>query len=326
MTVQWYKAVIAAVLFFIIICLILVLLLQGGGEKRWLFNRSFQPSDFTKVIIVVYLAKVISGGFGGNIKKFGLLTLFPIFLVCGLIIKSHTSNAVIIGGVSMLMVFMGVRKIKYSILSAVFVLTVMTFYLLFIKDIGRGETASNRITTWVTSTFSPSKNIPNNGTAISPPKSNYSQAETAQYAIVSGGFIRIAPGKSFYRKILSEAHNDFIFAMIVEEYGMVGGIFVIIVYLLLFYRVLMVLKKCTKPFTSLLVAGLLMMIISQTFIHIGVSVGGLPITGQNLPLISTGGSSIFVTSIAFGMILATSRIVEENEREELQNQNINEIV
>jgi cell division protein FtsW len=311
MAIQWYKMIIPIILAFIVICLILVLLIQTEGEKRWLFSRSFQPSDLAKVFMVGYLAKVISDGFGGSIKKLTFLALFPVFLVCGLIITGHTSNAAIIGGVSMVIILMGSTKRKYRIFSVALFFLIASFYLsysIFVKDIGRSETGSNRITAWKEGVFSSSKN-------------NYEQAETARYAIVSGGLFQFAPGKSFYRKTLSEAHNDFIFAMIVEEYGMTGGIFVITVYLMLFYRVLKLLKKCTRPFTSLLVAGLLLLIISQTFIHIGVSVGGFPITGQNLPLISTGGSSILVTCIAFGMILATSRIAEENEREKLHNQN-----
>jgi cell division protein FtsW len=294
-------------------------------ERRWLLSRSFQPSDIAKVIMVVYLAKVLSDGFGGNVMNFCLRTLLPIFLVCALVIRGHTSNALIIGSSSMLLVFMGASNRKYHIWSTIFVFVIMISYLLFYKDIGRGETVSNRITTWVTSTFSSSKNTPADG-ATTPKKSNYSQAETAKYAIVSGGLFRIAPGKSFYRKTLSEAHNDFIFAMIVEEYGIIGGIFLIIMYLILFYRILQVLKKCNRTFTSLLLSGLLILIISQTFIHIGVSVGGLPVTGQNLPLISTGGTSIIITCIAFGMILAASRIAEESEQENVQNQNIKEII
>ncbi|MDR1583746.1 MAG: FtsW/RodA/SpoVE family cell cycle protein [Prevotellaceae bacterium] len=321
-TLQYYKRFSPLVLLGIVIFLAIVFFTP---EKRWIFGRSFQPSDIAKVVIVVYLARVLSVGFGGSVKKFFWLALFPILLVCGLVIRGHTSNAAIIGGVSILMVFMGASNRKYHILSALFVLIIMSSYLLFYKDIGRGETVSNRITTWITSTFSPQKSAsPEDGTTT-PRKSNYSQAETAKYAIVSGGFFRIAPGKSFYRKTLSEAHNDFIFAMIVEEYGIMGGILLIVVYLMLFYRILIVLKKCNKTFTSLLLSGLLIVIISQTFIHIGVSVGGLPVTGQNLPLISTGGTSILITCVAFGMILAASRIAEEKEQENLQNQNKQEI-
>jgi cell division protein FtsW len=285
-----------------------------------MFSRSFQPSDVTKVAMVVYLAMVLSNGLGGNVKHFFWWVIFPIFLVCGLVIRAHTSNAMIIGGTSMLMVFMGASNRKYQILSILFVCVIMSFYLFFYKDIGRGETVSNRVKAWVVTTFHPETKT---GTVAEEKEkekeksksAGYRQAEIAKYALVSGGIFRIAPGKSVYRKTLSEAHNDYIFAMIVEEYGLTGGIFVIAVYLALFYRIIRVIKKCTVPFTALLLSGLLIVIISQTFIHIGVSVGGLPITGQNLPMISTGGTSIIITSVAFGMILAASRIAEEQEKE-----------
>jgi cell division protein FtsW len=300
-----------------IICLTILFFSQGEGSvaKRWMFSRSFQPSDVTKVVMVVYLAIVLSNDLGGNVKHFFWWVIFPIFLVCALIIRSHTSNAMIIGGTSMLMVFMGASNRKYQIVSVVFVFFIMTFYLFYHKDIGRGETGSNRVKAWITTTFCSETKTETTAEGKEKPKyTGYQQAETAKYAIVSGGLFRIAPGKSVYRKTLSEAHNDYIFAMIVEEYGLTGGIFVISIYLALFYRIIRVVKKCTIPFTALLLSGLLIVIISQTFIHIGVSVGGLPITGQNLPMISTGGTSIIITCGAFGMILAASRIAEEEEK------------
>jgi cell division protein FtsW len=300
---------------------------EGGVTRRWLFSRSIQPSDVAKVVMVVYLAKVLSDGFGGSIKQFFWRVIFPIGLVCGLIIKGHTSNTMIIGSTSMLMVFMGASNRKYQIVSALILLIVMSFYLLNYKDIGRGETVAKRLKTWTVTTFCPkTKTETTAGGQEKQKRHGYKQAETAKFAIVSGGLFRIAPGKSVYRKTLSEAHNDYIFAIIVEEYGMLGGIFVIIVYLMLFYRILLVMRKCKKTFTSLMLSGLLIIIISQTFIHIGVSVGGLPITGQNLPMISTGGTSIIITCAAFGMILATSRIAEENENDELQKTDKKEIV
>jgi cell division protein FtsW len=285
-----------------------------------MFSRSFQPSDITKVAIVVYLAIVLGKNFNGSIKQFFMWTIFPVLLVCGLVIKAHTSNAVIIGATSMLMVFIGVSKRKFRLISILFVVATMTLYLCFYKDVGRGETVSKRIKAWVVTTFSPEtrtiaeeKEDPKNQTA------GYRQARIARYAIVSGGLFHIAPGKSVYRKILSEAHNDYIFAIIVEEYGLTGGIIVIMVYFVLFYRIIRLLKRCRKTFTALMLSGLLIMIVLPTCIHIGVAVGGLPVVGQNLPMISTGGTSIITTSIAFGMILAVSRIAEEEEKEkELQ--------
>jgi cell division protein FtsW len=323
-TLIYYKLLSPVFLFGIVLCLIIVFFSKDG---RWFFGRSLQPSDIAKVIMVVYLAKVLSDGFGGSLKKFFWRVLFPIFLVCGLIIKGHTSNAVIIGFVSMCMIFMGASGKNYKIASALFVFLFMAFYLLYYKDIGRGETVSNRISTWFASTFCLQDSTSGNtGGAAIRKTVNYAQATTAEYAIVSGGFFRIAPGKSLYRKTLSEAHNDYIFAMIIEEYGVAGGILLIIVYLVLFYRILLVMKKCGKSFTSLMLSGLFIVIGSQTFIHIGVSVGGLPVTGQNLPMISTGGTSIIITCIMFGLILATSRIAGENSREKPENKNIQESV
>jgi cell division protein FtsW len=326
-SMRFYKRWVPIFLFPVIICLIILFFSQseGGVARRWMFSRSFQPSDIAKVLMVAYLAKVISKGFGGNVKQFFWWVIFPVFLVCGLVLRAHTSNAMIIGSASMLIVFMGASNRKYQSISILCACVVMVFYLLFYKDIGRGETVSNRVKTWSATTFPfrPAKKTLDTTAESKRTHQGYKQAETVKYAIVAGGIFRVAPGKSVYRKTLSEAHNDFIFAMIVEEYGLFGGILVITVYLLLFYRILQVIRKCTKPFPALLVSGLLIVIISQTFIHIGVSVGGLPITGQNLPMISTGGTSIIITSAAFGMILAVSRIAkrEENERKLSQQTN-----
>ncbi|MDR2027578.1 MAG: FtsW/RodA/SpoVE family cell cycle protein [Prevotellaceae bacterium] len=312
---KYYRLLVPIALLFVIICLTLVFFVQGeaGVAKRWLFSRSFQPSDVAKVVMVVYMAKVLSDGFGGSTKQFIYRAIIPLIIVCGLIITAHTSNVMIIGGTSVLMIFMGASNRRYQIVSALLVFVVITVYLFFYKDIGRGETGANRIKTWIVTTFSPGKKTETAAGKKTKEITGYEQARTAKYAIVSGGFFRIAPGRSVYRKTLSEAHNDYIFAMIVEEYGLLGGISVIAVYLMLFYRVLQLIKKCRKMFTSLLLSGLLISILVQTFIHIGVSVGGIPVTGQNLPMISTGGTSIIITCIAFGMILAVSRAIEESK-------------
>jgi cell division protein FtsW len=327
-SINFYKRVVPLALIGITICLILVLLTPGEGTKRWLFSRSFQPSDIAKVVMVVYLAKVLSDGFGGSIKQFFWRVIFPIIIVCGLIINGHTSNVAIIGVTSMLMVFMGAGNRKYHVASTLFVFIVLTAYLLFYKDLGRGETSSNRLNVWITNAFRSSDKQQETDDKDKAKKTggNYSQAETARYAIVAGGFLRIAPGKSVYRKTLSEAHNDYIFAMIVEEYSLFGGMLVITVYLMLFHRILLVIRKCSKPFPSLLLSGLLVLLMLQTFIHIGVSVGGLPVIGQNLPMISTGGTSIIITCMAFGMILAVSRVTEEKDRINAKEQNRGTVV
>ncbi|MDR1339408.1 MAG: FtsW/RodA/SpoVE family cell cycle protein [Prevotellaceae bacterium] len=303
-----YRLLAPIALLAIILCLILVILISGEFSRRWLFSRSFQPSDFAKVFMVVYLAKVMSEGFDESLGKFLKRVIVPIAIVCGLIISAHTSTTLIIGGTSMILIVMGAGKKKYVGASMLLAFAALSLYLLLVKMpaaqeyLTRGDTAASRLSAFFRS-----------GAGAE----DYEQAQKAKYAIINGGLFGQMPGKSFYRKTLTEAHNDFIFVIIIEEYGLLlGGTGIIILYLILFYRVLLVIRKCRMAFTSLLLSGLLVLILMQTFIHIGVSVGGLPVTGQNLPMISTGGSSILVTCIAFGMILSVSRTGEEQERNE----------
>jgi cell division protein FtsW len=311
-----YKMFSPAFLLFVILCLALAPLTSGEISKRWLFSRSLQPSEWAKVVMIVYLAKVLSDGFGGSIKEFLLRVIVPIAIVCCLIILAHVSTTMIIGLTSMIMVFMGAPKWKYRLVSVLFVVVTLFAYSTLHDYLKRGTTASNRYNSWVENVFGSTNKA---GTAVNKNGKTskiieYEQSKTVKYAIISGGLLGKSPGKSVYRKTLTEAHNDYIFAIIIEEYGLIfGGIGIIGLYLILFYRILLVIKKCNMAFTSLLLSGLFILIITQTFIHIGVSVGGLPITGQNLPMISTGGSSLFITCLAFGMILSVSRADKERE-------------
>jgi cell division protein FtsW len=321
-----FKKLSPVALLFIVFCLILVLVTSSEETKRWLFSRSFQPSDFAKLIMVVYISKALSDGFRGGVKEFLLRTIAPIALVCLLIINAHTSTTLIIGCTSMILVFMGASKWKYIIVSILFVCLAGLMYAGFHKSLGRGQTASNRVAqSWIGKTVSgvfSSKSEAGEANSADAKKTGannreYREAKILNYAVVSGGLFGKMPGRSVYRKTLAAAHSDYIYAIIIEEYGLIlGGMGIIILYLMLFHRVLLVIKKCTRTFSALLLSGLLILIIMQTFIHIGVSVGGLPITGQNLPMISTGGSSIVVTCMAFGMILSASRKIEENKGRE----------
>jgi cell division protein FtsW len=313
--IRWYKRFSPLFLLGIIILLVVVASLPGEGAKRWVFSRSIQPSDIAKVIMVIYLAKVLCDEFH-SVTEFLLRVILPIFVVCIFIVTSHNSNAAIIGATSALLVFMGTSNKKYLTIMILFIFVAVAGYLTFHQYFGRGETGAKRVESWIESTFNPNKDT-NKGN-----NKNYVQAEIAKFALISGGLTGKKPGNSIYRKALSEAHNDFIYAIIVEEYGLIGGVFLIILYLILFYRVLLILRRCDNVFNALILAGLLFVIISQTFIHIGVSSGGLPVTGQNLPLISTGGTSILITSFAFGMILSISRasmLPHKNENKQITN-------
>jgi cell division protein FtsW len=315
-----YRKISPLALLFIVFCLILVLLTSNADTKRWLFSRSFQPSDFAKIIMVVYIAKVLSDGFKDGVKEFILRAIAPIALVCALIINAHTSTTLIIGCTSMILVFMGMPKWKYMIVSALFVILAVFLYANYHEYLKRGQTAENRfnrsrIVKTVAKVFSSNSETDANEKKPGLTK-EYREGKILDYAVISGGLFGKLPGRSVYRKTLSAAHSDYIYAIIIEEYGLIlGGTGIIILYLFLFHRILLIIKKCTKPFPALLLSGLFILIIIQTFTHIGVSIGGLPITGQNLPMISTGGSSIVVTCMALGMILSASRKAEEIKEE-----------
>jgi cell division protein FtsW len=305
--VMLYKKLAPIGLAFVALLLFIVFLITGDGANRWVLNRSVQPSDIAKIIMVIYLAKVLSDGFKTT-KEFCWRVIFPIFCVCGMIVRTHTSNAAIIGVTSILLVVMGTSKKKYLTITVLSVALTMGVFL------GRGDTVQSRVKTWIANTFGSEEKV----------WESSNQADIAQFAIVSGGFFGKMPGNSIYRQKLSQAHNDFIYAIIVEEYGLLfGGIPIILLYLILFYRVILIIKKCSMAFSSLLISGLLFIIISQAFLHISVASGALPVTGQNLPMISTGGTFIIITCAAFGMILSVSRATKkkyETDKKTIENE------
>ncbi|MDR0560472.1 MAG: FtsW/RodA/SpoVE family cell cycle protein [Prevotellaceae bacterium] len=278
------------------IALLLLFVLIFSPNKRWMLGA--QPSEFAKIAIVVYLAKTLSEKIKTGIE-FIILVVLPVGIYCGLILFGHTSTVLIIGLNAVVLVLMAANR-KHIAVTFMSVLFAAAVYMAFESFFPRSDTAKSRISTFFERVE---------------PKSG-SQEYYAVQAINRGGVIALRPGKSKYREKLSEANNDFIYAIIVEEYGLFGGIiFVVLPYLYLFYRVIRIIKRCKKPFPALMTGGLFFMIIVQTLINIGVSVHVLPVTGQNLPLISSGGSSIIATCIAFGLILSVSRLVETQKKQ-----------
>jgi cell division protein FtsW len=142
------------------------------------------------------------------------------------------------------------------------------------------------------------------------------QAQQAKIAIATGGFLGKGPGNSEQRNFLPHPYSDFIFAIIIEEYGLVGGAFVLILYLLFFYRALLIVKRTEKAFAAMITVGFAFSMVFQALINMGVAVGVFPVTGQTLPLLSMGGSSIIFTSFAFGVILSVSNSIDNNEKSE----------
>ena len=292
----------------------------------------FQPSEFARLAILIVAADLIDRFQNKELlKSYFWVFLLLTYIVLILIVTENLSTALILGMVLTAMLFVGDvdwRKIGLFIIIPVvalmFVLLVAkivpqdnfkdeanltTSEKLYIKTFGRAYT-------WIA-------RLENFGVKSDKDQDKYTtvgqyQFAHAQIAIARGGFINM-PGSSVQRNYLPEAFSDFIFAIIVEEMGLLGGIFIIFLYMWLLYRAGVVARKCPTVFSAILVIGVTLIIVIQAFIHIGVSVGIVPLTGQPLPLISRGGTSIMINSIYFGIIIAVTRSLNSNNDENTEN-------
>jgi cell division protein FtsW len=287
-----------------------------NDASRWLvlpgIGLTFQTSDLAKLALIMYLARQLSMK-QNNIKDLKgafLPVILPVVLICLLIIPADFSTGAILMFTSVVLMFIGRISIKHiALLSLIGAVCIALFVLasLALNKSGRIETWKNRIEYYMSGETD----------------GNY-QVEQAKIAIAKGGLVKMAPGKSTQRNFLPQAYSDFIYAIIIEEYGMVGGIFVMFLYLFLLYRAGMIVKKCTRTFPAFLAIGLTLMIVIQALVNMAVAVNLFPVTGQTLPLISMGGTSLLFTCIALGIILSISRsnnlematITENNETQE----------
>jgi cell division protein FtsW len=289
--------------------LLLLTLLTGSSinhANRWLeipvVNLTFQTSDFAKIALIMYVARTLAVK-QDVIKDFRsafLPIVVPVLVICGLILPANFSTAAILFLTSMILMFIGRIKIKY-ILSLMGMGVV--FFGLFILFIFLFPHVNNRVATWKAriENFSAGKS-----------EGNY-QVEQAKIAIATGGMFGKGPGKSTQRNFLPHPYSDFIYAIIIEEYGMIVALIVIFLYLILLYRAIRIATKCQKIFPSLLAIGCSFSLVFQAMINMAVAVNLVPVTGQPLPLVSMGGTSIWFTSIAIGMILSTSRELEKEK-------------
>jgi len=289
--------------------LLIVTLVSGttyNEANRWLtvpiINITFQSSDVAKLFLIMYVARVLSKN-QEQIKEFkkGFLpAILPVVLICALILPANFSTAAILFVTSLVLMFTG--RVNLNYIFALMGLGLAGFILLIGIAmtapglIPRGETWKNRIDTFL------------NDEKASPDKTY--QVDQAKIAIVSGGMLGKSPGKSTQRNFLPHPYSDFIFAIIIEEYGIIGGGVVMLLYLILFYRVIRIANKCPGNFGALLCVGIGFSLVFQALINMAVAVNLFPVTGQTLPLISMGGTSIWFTCIAIGIILSVSRKVE----------------
>lgn len=276
-------------------------LIDGANANRWIkipfVGFSFQTSNLASIVLLIYVAHLISKGSPKIFKfKSSIIPLWlPVFTVILLILPANLSSAALLFLTILILVFLGGYPIKYLIsmfvvglvLTAIFVLTAKSYPEIF----------PNRVDTWI-------NRIENFG--ISGENDGNYQIERAKTAIVTGGLVGLGAGKSVMKNFLPQSSSDFIYAIIVEEFGLIGGTALIFLYLIVLFRIIVIANKANTVFGKLLVLGLGLPVIIQAFVNMGVALQVLPVTGQTLPLISSGGTAAWMTCIAFGIILSVS--------------------
>ncbi len=293
--------------FFSLVLLVLVLLIgvSINGASRWLqiAGQQFQPSDVAKLAILIYMARQISKqrDYLDNLKDLAWYVLGPLLLVCALILPNNFSTAALVFINGLALMFVGKIRIKFiaGIIGVAFV-GAITIYAAA-KHTSFGTKIMPRSATWVSRIDSFFINAKGNEQT-----KDYQQTQ-ALVAIQNGGVIGLGPGKSTQRSILPYSSSDFIYAIIIEEYGLLGGIMALLFYLILMFRAIRISLRIESVFGSLLSIGLMFSLVFQALINMLVSVEIIPVTGQTLPLISMGGTSIVFSCIAIGIVLSVSR-------------------
>ena len=304
-----YFAKIGVLGFVISIVLLILVFIMGvtvNGASRWLSiaGFQFQPSDIAKLSILLFMARQLSK-YRNEIKDFKKLFLYvlaPLVVICALILPNNfsTSALIFLNG----LVLMYVARVKVKHIASIIGIGLFSALLIYgfakiypestNKIMPRSSTWVSRIDSYIS-------------TEKKQELDKDYQQQQALVAIYNGGFSGVGPGKSTQRNILPYSSSDFIFAIMVEEYGFVmGALIPILLYLILFYRALRIAIKITSVFGGLLCIGLMFSLVFQAFVNMLVSVGVLPVTGQTLPLISMGGTSILFTCITVGVILSVS--------------------
>jgi cell division protein FtsW len=306
-----YYSRIFQVALYIAIPLLIVTLFFGkdvNEAKRALplpFGLTFQASDLAKLTLIIYLARILTKKQNvlDDFKSLFVPVMLPIILVCGLILPSNLSTAVMLYVTSLVLLFIGrvrfLNLIKFvGIAVGALFLFICVLLLLPKEKQGRLETWQHRIETF------------------SGGGQEEDQVTQSKIAVASGGFFGKMPGNSTQRNFLSHPYSDFIFAIILEEYGLLGGAFVVLLYMILLFRAVRIVTKIPRTFGAFLTIGVAFSLVFQALINMGVAVDLLPVTGQPLPLVSMGGTSIWFTSLSIGIILSVSKEVSKGAKDE----------
>jgi cell division protein FtsW len=324
---------VATILFFISIPLLIYTLFFGAKineGSRWIrlpiINMTFQTSDFAKLALFMYLSRVLSKKQEviKDFKKGFIPAAIPVTIVCILIMPANLSNALLTGATSLLLMFIGRVSLKHIllvILIAMIPLALIVSVAVVTYDKKKTEVTEQtetthsfgRFRTWV-------KRVQD--FAYAKDKETPYQVQQAKIAIANGGILMgLGPGNSRQRNYLPQAYNDFIYSIIIEEYGLLGGAFIIIIYLLFLFRCIRIFRRCPYAFGAFLALALSFTLVIQAVANMAVNVNIVPVTGVTLPLVSMGGSSFLFTCGAIGIILSVARNVEQAEgNDELLNQ------
>lgn len=319
---------VALYLFLVSIPLLLYTLLFGvelNAGSRWIklpvINLTFQTSDLAKLALFMYLSRMLSRKQQQNtIKDFNkgfLPIIIPVAVICILIAPANLSTAILIGGTSLILMFIGRVRTRHILMTAgialiPIILLVTVAIATYDKDAGESKKADGmlskgRIPTWISriQTFI-------YGSKESDSDKLY-QINQAKIAIASGGWLGLGPGNSNQRNFLPHSYSDFIYAIIIEEYGLIGGALMVFIYLLFLFRCIRLYRKCPYAFGAFLALALSFTLVIQAIVNMAVNVNLFPNTGVTLPLVSMGGSSFLFTCLSIGIILSVARNVEQLE-------------
>lgn len=277
--------------------------ISGANASRWIsipfINISFQPSSLASIFLMIYISNYISKNHEKklNFKNSIIKLWLPILLVVMLVFPSNFSTSFMIFSLSLILIFIGQYPIK-NILLIIFSGIILTTIFIGIAN-KYPDIVPNRVDTW-------SNRIENFVNPSLDNDSNY-QINRAKAAIASGSIFGVGAGKSSMKYILPQSTSDFIFSIITEEYGLIVAIIILLLYIILLFRIVIISYKSNNIFGQLLSLAVGLPIVFQALINMGVAVHLFPVTGQPLPLISTGGTSIWITFFAFGILLSISR-------------------
>ncbi len=290
-----------------LLALTLVMGTNLNEASRWLtlpgINLSFQTSDLAKLALIMFVARMLSKK-QENIKDFKtafIPIMLPVLIICGLILPANFSTAAVLFATCCFLMLIGRINMKYIMIMGLIGIVCVSLFIgiaLLSKSQGRVGTWKARIENFVKGDD----------------QGNY-QTQQAKIAIATGGLIGKFPGHSTQKNFLPHPYSDFIYAIIIEEEGLLGGVFIIFLYILLFYRVIRFIKHSPMAFGTLLAVGCTFSLVFQAMINMAVAVNLFPVTGQPLPMLSMGGTSIWFTSLSIGIVLSVSRQVEKEKKE-----------